>query len=180
VPHSVNLKAPSFQAGRGFLLPMSRKEPRACRGFLGGRMKRLERPERSLDSPMLFPTHKSDKARMRKRPRPAAVTANKFLWTEVTGSAPADGISISVKCHRPTRPVTTGASDRRPSPIAGIGYVAGLRSVSRAVRIGYGTAHDSACHHTSSDTDTDSTTPTARFGRLGCQQGNCKRCSSGK
>ena len=77
----------------------------------------------------------------------------KFLWTEVTGSAPADGISISVKCHRPTRPVTTGASDRRPSPIAGIGYVAGLRSVSRAVRIGYGTAHDSAGHHTSSDTD---------------------------
>ena len=61
MPHSVNLKAPSLQAGRGFLLPMSRKEPRACRGFLGGRMKRLEKPERSLDSPMLFPPHKSDK-----------------------------------------------------------------------------------------------------------------------
>jgi len=71
VPHSVNLKAPSFQAGRGFLLPMSRKEPRACRGFLGGRMKRLERPERSLDSPILSPTPKSDKARIAKAPRPA-------------------------------------------------------------------------------------------------------------
>src|SRR5215470_18477179 len=89
------------------------------------------------------------------------------LWTEVTGSAPANGISISVKCHRPTRPVTARASDGRPSSIAGICHVARLHGVSRAVRICYGTAHDSAGQHTSGDADADSTTtPTAGFGRL--------------
>jgi hypothetical protein len=116
----------------------------------------------------------------RKHPRPPVPLANKFLRTEVTWSAPADGMSISVKCHRPTRPVTTGASDRRRNCIGGIGHVAGLNDVSRAVRIGYGTAHNSAGHHTRSDADTDSTTPTARFGRRRCQQGNCNRRSSSK
>src|SRR6516162_6947862 len=101
-----------------------------------------------------------------------ATIRNEFLWTEETGSAPADGISISVKCHRATRPVTTRACDRPRNRIAGIGDVAGLHDVSRAVRIGYGTAHDSAGHHTSSDADTDSTAPTARFSGRRCQQRN--------
>ena len=104
--------------------------------------------------------------------------ANEFLRTEETGSAPPDGISINVKCHRATRPVTPRAFDRPRNRIARVGRVAGLHGVSP--RIGYGTAHDSAGHHTSSDADTDSATPTARFGRRRCQQGNRNRRSSGK
>src|SRR6516165_273183 len=114
------------------------------------------------------------------RSKIVGATQNEFLRTEETGSAPADGISISVKCHWPTRPVTTGACDRPRNRIARVGRVAGLYDVSRAVRIGYGTAHDSAGNHTSSDADTDSTTPTARFGRRRCQQGNCHRRGSSK
>src|SRR5215468_2791303 len=67
-------------------------------------------------------------------------TQNEFLRAEETGSAPADGISISVKCHRATRPVTTGACDRSRNRIARVGRVTGLHDVSRAVRIGYCTA----------------------------------------
>ncbi len=55
------------------------------------------------------------------------------------GSAPADGISIGVKCHWPTRPETARASHRRRNRITRIGHIAGLHNVSRAVSIGYGT-----------------------------------------
>jgi hypothetical protein len=105
---------------------------------------------------------------------------NEFLRTEKAGSAPADGISIRVKCHRTTRPVTTGASDRRSNRVARVGHVAGLRDVSRSIRVGNCTANDSAGHHTSSDADTDSTAPTTGFSRRRRQYGNCHRCGSGK
>src|SRR5215831_20022422 len=91
------------------------------------------------------------------RAKIVGATQNEFLRTEETRSAPADGISISVKCHRATRPVTTGACDRPRSCIARVGHIAGLRGVSRAVRIGYCTADDRAGHHTSSDADADGT-----------------------
>jgi len=57
--------------------------------------------------------------------------ANEFLRTEETGSAPPDGISINVKCHRATRPVTPRAFDRPRNRIARVGRVAGLHGVSR-------------------------------------------------
>jgi hypothetical protein len=66
----------------------------------------------------------------------------------------------------------------RRNRIGRVGRLAGLHGVSRAVRVGYGTAHDSAGHHTSSYADTDSTAPTARFSRRRCQQGNCHRCGT--
>jgi hypothetical protein len=96
------------------------------------------------------------------------------------GSAPADGISIGVKYHWPTRPVTAWASHRRRNRITRIGHIAGLHNVSRAVSIGYGTADDSARDNTGSDANTDSAAPTARFSRRRRQQGNCHRCGSRK
>src|SRR6516165_10075956 len=131
-------------------------------------------------SPMLSQTTNHTKLADRQLRYDRSAHRNEFLRTEVTGSAPADGISISVKCHWLTRPVTAGASDGRRNCIARVGRVAGLNGVSRAVRIGYGTAHDGARHHTSSDADTDSATPTARFGWRRCQQGNCNRRGSSK
>src|SRR6516165_5145139 len=131
-------------------------------------------------SPMLSQTTNHTKLADRQLRYDRSAHRNEFLWTEVTGSAPADGMSISVKCHWLTRPVPAGASDGRRNCIARVGRVARLNDVSRAVRIGYGTAHDSAGHHTSSDADTDSTAPTACFGRRRCQQGDCDRRSSGK
>src|SRR6516165_12047979 len=86
-------------------------------------------------------------------------TRNEFLRAEEMGSAPADGISISVKRHRATRPVTTWARDRSRNRIARVCHVAGLRGVSRAVGIGYCTADDGAGHHASGDADTDSAAP---------------------
>src|SRR5262245_40302110 len=47
-------------------------------------------------------------------------------------------------------------------------------------RIGYGTAHDSACHHTSRDAGTGSTTPATRFSRRRGQKGNCYGGGGGK
>ena len=143
-------------------------------------MKKLSRDQGALDAPILSQSTNQARRGSRRRSDAPHHQPTNFLWTEVTGSAPADGISINVEGHRPTRPVTTGASDWRRNCIAGVGRVAGLNDVSRAVRIGYCTAHDSAGHHTGSDADTDSATPTARFGRRRCQQGNCNRRGSSK
>jgi hypothetical protein len=112
--------------------------------------------------------------------REIAETIYKFLRTEEARSAPTNGISIRVKCHRTTRPVTTGASDRRPNGVSRVGHVAGLHDVSRPIRVGNCAANDSARHHTSSDADTDSTAPTTGFSRRSCEQGNCHGCGSSK
>jgi hypothetical protein len=53
----------------------------------------------------------------RRRPDAPHHQRTNFLWTEVTGSAPADGISINVKGHRPTR---AALSDNSGTSVIGI------------------------------------------------------------
>jgi hypothetical protein len=103
-----------------------------------------------------------------------------ILWTEEMRSAPPDGISVSIKCDWPACPVAAGASDGRRNHITRVCHVAGLHHISRTVSTGDGTAQDSAGNYSSSDANSNSTAPTARFSRRRRQQGNCHRCGSGK
>ena len=167
---------PSCEAARSVHARLSRRRLRGRLNvhFRRPRQKRGPHRAAAVMGALEYPVERQPRVKI------VGATRNEFLRAEETGSAPADGISISVKRHRATRPVTTGARDRSRNRVARVGRVAGLHGVSRAVRIGYCTADDGAGHHASGDADTDSAAPTARFRRRRCQYGNCQRCGSSK
>src|SRR5271166_5925703 len=85
------------------------------------------------------------------------------LWAEEPGSAPADRISIGVKCDRSARPIAARAPDGTSYRVTRVGHVSGLHHVSGAVAVGDGAAYDGTGNNSGSDTHAHCTAEAARF-----------------